>query len=103
MGQSYVAFARERPAVYQLMFGVAAPLSSERLRAARIAAWEQLANAVSAAAGPENKEAKAMQVWSTVHGFSMLVIGQQLPPVVNISQALKRVVDGLAPAIGARP
>ncbi len=44
-----------------------------------------------------------MQVWSAVHGFSMLVIGQQLPPVVNISQALKRVIDGLAPAIGAQP
>ena len=103
MGQSYVAFARERPAVYQLMFGVAAPLSSERLQAARIAAWKQLADAVSAVAGPDDKEAKAMQVWSAVHGFSMLVIGQQLPPVVNISQALKRVIDGLAPAIGAQP
>ena len=103
MGQSYVAFARERPAVYQLMFGVAAPLSSERLRAARIAAWKQLADAVSAVAGPDDKEPKAMQVWSAVHGFSMLVIGQQLPPVVSISQALKRVIDGLAPAIGAQP
>ena len=103
MGESYVAFARERPAVYQLMFGVAAPLSSERLQAAKGAAWDQLANAVSAAAGPDDKEAKAMQVWSTVHGFAMLVIGQQLPPVVSISQALKRVIDGLAPAIGARP
>jgi AcrR family transcriptional regulator len=103
MGQSYVAFARERPAVYQLMFGVAAPLSSERLQAAKVAAWDQLANAVAAAAGPADKEAKAMQVWSTVHGFSMLVISQRLPPVVSISQALKRVIDGLAPAIGAQP
>jgi AcrR family transcriptional regulator len=103
MGQSYVAFARERPAVYQLMFGVAAPLSSARLRDARIAAWEQLAKAVSAAAGPDETDAKAMQVWSTVHGFAMLVIGQQLPPKISLSQALKRVVDGLATAIGAQP
>jgi AcrR family transcriptional regulator len=102
MGQSYVAFARERPAVYQLMFGVASPLSSERLRAAKVAAWEQLADAVSAAAGPEDKEAKAMQVWSAVHGFSMLVISQRLPPIISIPEALKRVIDGLAPAIGAR-
>jgi AcrR family transcriptional regulator len=102
MGYSYVAFARERPAVYQLMFGVAAPLSSQRLRTARIAAWEQLANAVSAAAGPQDKEAKAMQVWSAVHGFSMLVIGQQLPARVSVPQALKRLVDGLAPAIGTQ-
>src|SRR5215216_1547123 len=36
MGQGYVAFARERPAVYQLMFGVAAPLASERLQAAKV-------------------------------------------------------------------
>ena len=101
MCRSYVAFARERPAVYQLMFGVAAPLSSERLQAAKVAAWEQLANLVSAAAGPDDKEAKAMQVWSAVHGFSMLVISQRLPPVINISQVLKRVVDGLPRAIGA--
>jgi len=103
MGQSYVAFARERPAVYQLMFGVTAPLSSARLQAAKAAAWEQLAAAVSAAAGPDDKEAKAMQVWSTVHGFSMLVISQRLPSIISIPQALKRVVDGLAPAIGAQP
>jgi hypothetical protein len=68
-----------------------------------VAAWDQLANAVSAAAGPEDKEVKAMQVWSAVHGFSMLVISQRLPPMINIPQALKRVVDGLAPAIGAQP
>ena len=101
MGQSYVAFARERPAVYQLMFGVAAPLSSDRLLSAKAAAWEQLTAAVSAAAGPEDKEAKAMQVWATVHGFSMLVISQRLPPKIGLSQALKRVVDGLPLAIGA--
>jgi AcrR family transcriptional regulator len=103
MCRSYVAFARERPAVYQLMFGVAAPLKSERLQAAKVAAWEQLANQVSAAAGPDDKEAKAMQVWSAVHGFSMLVISQRLPPVIDIPQALSRVIDGLVPAIGARP
>ena len=103
MGQSYVAFARERPAVYQLMFGVAAPLASKRLQAAKVAAWGQLANLVAEASGPEDTEAKAMQVWSAVHGFSMLVISQRLPPVISISQALKRVVEGLAPAIGAQP
>ena len=89
MGQGYVAFARERPAVYQLMFGVAAPLSSERLQTAKVAAWEQLANLVSEAAGPEDKEAKAMQVWSTVHGFSMLVISQRLPSIIDIPQVLE--------------
>ncbi len=103
MGHGYVAFARERPAVYQLMFGVAAPLASERLQAAKMAAWKQLANLVSEAAGPDDKEAKAMQVWSAVHGFSMLAISQRLPPMVNIPQALKRVVDGLVPAIGSQP
>jgi AcrR family transcriptional regulator len=103
MCQSYVAFARERPAVYQLMFGVAAPLSSDRLQRAKVAAWEQLSNAVSAAAGPEDKDAKAMQVWSAVHGFSMLAISQRLPPKINLSQALKRLVDGLPLAIGVRP
>lgn len=103
MGLGYVAFARKRPAVYQLMFGVAAPLSSERLRAAKAAAWEQLAILVTEAAGPEDKEAKAMQVWSAVHGFSMLLISQRLPAIINVSRTLDRVVDGLAPAIGAQP
>ena len=103
MGLSYVAFARERPAVYQLMFGIAAPLASDRLQAAKKAAWEQLSNTVAEAAGPEDKEAKAMQVWSTVHGFSMLIISQKLPSIVSISAALKRVVEGLPLAIGAQP
>ncbi len=103
MCRSYVAFARERPAVYQLMFGTAAPLASEHLQTTKVTAWEQLANAVSAATGPEDKEAKALQVWSTVHGFSMLVISKRLPPMVDIPQMLKRVVDGLPPAIGAKP
>lgn len=102
MGHSYVAFARERPAVYQLMFG-AVPLSSERLQSAKEAAWEQLANAVSEAAGPEDKEAKAIQVWSTVHGFATLIISQRFPSKISLSHALKRVIDGLPLAIGAQP
>jgi hypothetical protein len=33
----------------------------------------------------------------------MLVISQRLPPIINIPKALARVIEGLAPAIGARP
>ena len=85
------------------MFGVAAPLASARLQTAKMAAWEQLANLVAEVAGPEDKEAKAMQVWSAVHGFSMLAISQRLPPMISLPEALNRVIDGLAPAIGAQP
>ena len=102
MGRSYVAFAQTRPAIYQLMFAAPAPVKSERLQRAMTAAWNQLADGVTAAAGPENINAKATLVWSTVHGFAMLTIIRRLPPAVDEASALELMSESLSRAIGAR-
>ena len=102
MGRSYVGFAQARPAIYQLMFAAPAPLRSERLQKAMTAAWIQLVDGVTAAAGPENVNAKATLVWSTVHGFAMLTIVRRLPPTVDEAAALDLMSEGLVRAIGGR-
>ena len=101
MGRCYVAFAQTNPAIYQLMFGAKVPLRSERLQIAMAAAWFQLADAVKAAAGPDDVYAKATHVWSLVHGFSMLTIMDRFPPVVNEAHALSQLVESLPRAIGS--
>lgn len=103
MALSYVVFAQTRPAIYQLMFAAPAPVKSERLQKAMTAAWNQLADGVTAAAGPEDVNAKATLVWSLVHGFAMLTIIQCLPPAINEAAVLKLISEGLPLAIGARP
>jgi AcrR family transcriptional regulator len=102
MGRSYVGFAQARPAIYQLMFAAPAPMRSERLQKAMTAAWNQLVDGVSAAAGPKDVNAKATLVWSTVHGFAMLTIIRRLPPTVDEAAALELMSEGLARAIGGR-
>ena len=102
MGRSYVTFAQARPAIYQLMFAAPAPVRSERLQKAMMAAWSQLVDGVTAAAGPENVNAKATLVWSTVHGFAMLTIIHRLPHTVDEASALELISESLSRVIGAR-
>jgi AcrR family transcriptional regulator len=102
MGQGYVTFAWTNSAVYRLMFSSRTAVRSERLFTAMTVAWEQLARCVSAAAGPEDVDAKAAHVWATVHGFATLTLEQRLPPQVSHYRALKLMLDGLPLAIGVR-
>ena len=101
MGRSYVAFAKSNPAIYKLMFGAKVPQRSERLQTAMMAAWLQLAEAVKATSGELDRDAKAVHVWSLVHGFSMLVIERRFPPMVDEAHALEQLVESLPRAIGA--
>lgn len=102
MGRCYVAFAKSKPAVYQLMFGAKVPLRSDRLQIAMSAAWFQLAEAVKAVVGPDDINARAAHVWSLVHGFSMLAITGRLPPMVDEERALGLLAESLPRAIGPR-
>jgi AcrR family transcriptional regulator len=102
MGQGYVTFAWTNSAVYRLMFGSRTAVRSERLFKAMQAAWEQLATCVSAAAGPDDVDAKAAHVWAAVHGFATLTLERRLPPSVDHYRALKLMLDGLPLAIGVR-
>jgi AcrR family transcriptional regulator len=101
MSHSYVAFAKSQPEIYALMFGAGIPGRSGRLHAAMVAAWNQLADAVRAAAGPENVDAKAMHVWSLVHGFSMLANSRRMPPIIDEKQALAQILERLPQAISS--
>jgi AcrR family transcriptional regulator len=95
MGRSYVAFAHFNPAIYDLMFGVGIPLTSERLLKGMTSAWDLLATAVRAVAGPDDVESKATHVWSTVHGFSTLMMAHRLPPMIDSQRALESVIARL--------
>ena len=99
MGRGYVAFARARPAIYQLMFGDKPSIPSERLHKAMIAAWTQLAGAVAAVAGSADVNSGAAHVWSSVHGFAMLTINRALPPMVDEARALDFMIASLPAAI----
>jgi AcrR family transcriptional regulator len=88
MGIAYIKFAQQRPALYKLMFGGEAPPKSEHLKSAMGAAWTQLVDAVSAVSGENEKEAKAVLIWSVVHGYAMLSINHRLPTKIDASVIL---------------
>jgi AcrR family transcriptional regulator len=90
-GQAYVAFAREKPGLFLLMFrserlDFARPALAEAARAAS-AALMRAAGATSATLeGGDVRHALARMVfdWSLVHGFSMLLIDGRLDGVLAV-------------------
>ena len=90
MGEAYVAFAREHPSMFLLMF------RSERLDPARPVLHEAMQNAfgmlmrgVSERRGPVPQGsalsvlAEIVRAWSMVHGFAMLMIDHRLDRVLS--------------------
>jgi AcrR family transcriptional regulator len=90
MGEAYVAFAREHPSMFLLMF------RSERLDVTRPALHEAMEEAfgllmrgVSARRGAEVRvaslalTAEIVRAWSMVHGFAMLMIDHRLEHVLS--------------------
>ena len=78
-GLGYLDFARERPALFRLMFGWTRVIADDpALEAAAEAAWRHLADGVAAVRGahpdddPSAHEA-ALGVWATVHGLAELM------------------------------
>ena len=81
VGQAYVAFAREHPGLFLLMF------RSERLdfdRPALAEAAQAAQSALMRAGAPDGGKsiARAVFDWSLVHGFAMLLIDGRLAPLV---------------------
>ena len=82
IGLAYVGFARQRPALYRLMFGpaLAATASSAELEKARNAAFSQCTNIVTATFPVEsdsdsgNVADLAIATWSLVHGLASLLV-----------------------------
>jgi AcrR family transcriptional regulator len=103
MGAAYVVFARQHPALYQLMFGVMLTEKSASLQQAMTAAWDQLAEAVASVTGGKNISSGAIHVWSLVHGFSMLAISGKMPAGIDGDAALDDMLQGLPKAISSLP
>jgi AcrR family transcriptional regulator len=89
MGEAYVAFAREHPSMFLLMF------RSERLDPARPALHEAMETAfgmlmrgvserrgAAGNAAPLTLLADIVRAWSMVHGFAMLMIDHRLEPML---------------------
>jgi AcrR family transcriptional regulator len=91
MGRSYIAFAEKNPALYRLMFDARPNAPSQRLDQAKTAAWTQLTDAV----GSPDAEARAIRVWSLVHGFSMLSIAGSRPPTLSKAEAIEAVLGDI--------
>ena len=110
-GYAYVLFAQERPEHLQLMFsglaGERAPDSS-LFRAYKAGLYlligiiERGQQAGTVVAGDSTKLAVA--TWATMHGLAILIMEQQIPPVVGDPEAaagltrsvLRTLFDGLA-------
>jgi AcrR family transcriptional regulator len=103
MGRSYVKFATENAAIYDLMFRQGARgLSSPHLREAAQAAWRRLEVAVAnldETAPPNDTKARATLVWSTVHGLATLLIDRRFPPDVDPARLVETVSKGTVRAL----
>jgi len=75
VGHAYIDFARRRPALYRLMFG---PVLPDRTRYPGLADAGQAAFArcveTADATGAPASEARAIALWSLVHGLASLLI-----------------------------
>ncbi len=90
MGRAYLRFAESNPAVYGLMFGNKCAMTPHMTEAA-ITAWTQLETACAAIVGQQKSTEAAVMVWSSVHGLSMLLLEQRLPPHISPNVAIEDV------------
>lgn len=87
-GQSYVVFALNHPAHYQLMFG---PLNNEAYPDLRATSHDTLAKLVHLVATlqasghlrPAPPRDVATAIWSLVHGLSAILIANKLPDYIR--------------------
>jgi AcrR family transcriptional regulator len=94
MGRAYVAFARENPALFQLMFrSHALDQTSPRLRDVSTGAFTSFAGTIApgqsepsdAEPGDIARAATVARAWSLVHGFAVLSIDGRLKPLLQLA------------------
>jgi AcrR family transcriptional regulator len=102
MNRAYIAFAMGNKAVYGLMFGKKSNLvMTPHLVQAQFTAWEQIEGAVAAIIGRQRAEQGALMVWSSVHGLSMLLIEQRLPPSIDPARTVEQMARMVITALKA--
>ncbi len=91
MGRAYIAFARENPALFQLMFrSHTLDQSSPRLREAAIGAFSSFAGKFGSNSTTDDQKSVATaaavaRAWSLVHGFAFLSIDGRLKPLLQMA------------------
>ena len=105
-GLTYIQFALDHPAHYRVMFGQGRSESreTEALLASAHASFELLLNSIKGCQKkglikPGDPMEMALSAWSSVHGFSMLVIEgllhHQKYPVSNVKKMMDSVTDAI--------
>ncbi len=100
-GLAYIAFARENPGLFHLMFGPAELDQDDiDLNIARRRAYEQLGENVAAFLPPGAREAEdhrlRVAVWSLVHGYAQLILAKQIAPQAQAFLSDEAVLEGLS-------
>lgn len=73
-GAAYVAFAREQPQLFRLMFGIVKPKPDTALGDAANRAYGILTTRAASLSGKLSTEDLALMAWSLVHGLAVLII-----------------------------
>lgn len=108
-GMAYVAFARENPGLYRLMFGEGfhtAFAADDRIRSLRSAAYEVLKAGLSKRLPPDEIGTAALFLWSLTHGLALLMIDGQFDPGADpdalVAAVLRLSGKGLPTSAGSR-
>jgi AcrR family transcriptional regulator len=101
VGEAYVAFARENPAAYKLMFDLAQPdehaypelvAATARARAAMNGYVRELVEAGVLAGDPVEL---GYVFWSTIHGLIVLDLAGRIPPEIGFEALRRRTLGAL--------
>ncbi|MBN8949753.1 MULTISPECIES: TetR/AcrR family transcriptional regulator [unclassified Rhizobium] len=79
-GMAYVAFARQNPGLYRLMFGEGfhtAFAGHDGIRTLRLAAYEVIKSGLSKRMQADEVDTAALFLWSLTHGLALLMIDGQ--------------------------
>lgn len=102
VAEAYLAFAHERPALYDAMFvrEVDIPFGTSETPAELRAAFGEFVAAVEPVAGDRDVETLTEVFWSALHGIAMLTHGRRLRPDHHqdrIEELLRSFQPGTAP------
>ena len=106
MGEAYLAFAREEPGLYSVMFGNIQTLSAPEPGTAATKALETLRTAAGAtltdsAAGSHDGRDLAFRLWAYSHGVAMLALAGHLDPAFEGGDPAAVLAQGSAALIDA--
>jgi hypothetical protein len=93
---AYIAFARDYPALYLLMFGPELEKDAfSELKAAAGRSFQILWQTIAPVTHEEARHSAAIGAWALVHGLSHLIADRQLPQHLLSSEKLDTVIEGV--------